>query len=188
LLSKTLLFFLLFAVCAFAQRGVLLEFRNGETERVKRASFDEKVVFRTQGRSVNINPRKIYKIEFFADSIEIHWGETWLRARVHPRSRGEEVLNPTLGWMKIGTTLRGNSTFGRIAVSVTELSLIQFREPEPAPNGGLANGQNAAVVQSPPNGQNEEAEITANGAQTNADANGQAQETANGQGAGGGSE
>ena len=154
--SKIWIFLFILAVSAFARGGVIFEYRNGETETIKRASFSQSTLFRSTGRSVKIEPRKIYEIEIFSDTTEIHYGETWLRARVHPRGKGEEILQPTSGWLKIGTKLNGMSSFGKISVSLTELKRIQFRIPEadPAAENGempravISNGANGNGTQS----------------------------------------
>jgi len=153
--SKIWIFLFILAVSAFARGGVIFEYRNGETETIKRASFSQSTLFRSTGRSVKIEPRKIYEIEIFSDTTEIHYGETWLRARVHPRGKGEEILQPTSGWLKIGTKLNGMSSFGKISVSLTELKRIQFRIPDPdsAQNGQMprpviSNGTNGVVSES----------------------------------------
>jgi len=170
LLNKILilLFLLVFVVCSYA-RGTIIEFRNGDEKTIRRATFTEDVFFRRTGGNVKINPRKIYKMEIFADTIEIHSGETWLRAKIHPRGRGEEKPLPVSGWIKIGTTIRGNSDFGRISTALRELTRIQFRipEPDPATNGNGINGERQRYTDGSQNG---------NGA--NGSANGEMQEQA----------
>lgn len=136
--NKIWLFLFIFAVCAFARGGIILEYRNGETETIRKATFAKPALFRTENRSVKVNTKKIYEMEIFADTIEIHFAETWVRAKIHPRGgkKDEEKPQPVLGWLKIGTIINGMSSFGRISAPITELRRIQFRIPEaPAPNG-----------------------------------------------------
>ena len=130
--NKIWLFLFIFAVCAFARGGIILEYRNGETETIRKATFAKPALFRTENRSVKVNTKKIYEMEIFADTIEIHFAETWVRAKIHPRGgkKDEEKSQPVSGWLKIGTKINGMSSFGRISAPLTELRRIQFRIPE----------------------------------------------------------
>jgi len=131
----------------------MVEYRNGETERIRRASFRDKAFFRTRGRSVEIDPRRVERIEVFSDTIEIYYSETWVRVNLHPATKDSVPPPPFAGWMKVNTVLTGVSDFGNISVSISELKQVVFRIPRenqeqqnqaaaPANGNGNGNGNN----------------------------------------------
>jgi hypothetical protein len=125
---KTLFVFLFIftgiAICGLPT--VFVEYRNGESETVKKAAFKETAYFRTKGRSIEINPKKLGKIDIFADTIEIYYGETWVRAHIYPVSK-DSVPPVYYGFVKINAILTGIADFGKLSASVSELRHINFK-------------------------------------------------------------
>ena len=110
---------------------ILVEYRDGKTETIKRAAFIDTVLFRINNRVVEVNPRRLDSIHVFADTIEIYFGETWIRANIFPRTK-DSIPPVHRGFVRVRTRLTGNAEFGRLSASISELRRIVFR-PKPAP-------------------------------------------------------
>ena len=132
---KFLLFlFIIFGVCYCKIPQVLVHYRSGQTETVKKAEFHDlsgNPLFRLKGRQVIINQKKLHYMNVFADTIEIYYGDTWCRVDIYPiLSKKDTNTVVHNGWMKISTILKGQADFGKLSASISELSYLHFRPKE----------------------------------------------------------
>lgn len=137
--------FLVFVLTASAfcrKQTILVEYRDGKTETIRKASFADTIFFRINNRVVQVNPRQLYKIEIFADTIDIYFGETWVRADIHPVSK-DSVPPVHRGFVKVKTRLTGIADFGALSTSVSELKQINFRPSKP--KAAAAENENVAT-------------------------------------------
>ena len=126
---KTLLLLPFLFAAAFC--GVIsVEYRNGDTEKIKKAAFKEKTYFRAKGRSVEIKLKKLNGMDVISDTIEIYYGDTWVRANVYPTTKDTVNIPVYEGWIKINTILTGVAEFGKFSSSISELKHIKFNTPK----------------------------------------------------------
>jgi hypothetical protein len=107
-------------------------YKNDTGEIIKKAElidFSEKPCFRTKGRKVEINTKRLHHIDIFCDTVDIYYGDTWCRADVYPITK-DTVPTVYNGWMKISTFVTGIADFGKLSASVSELKQIHFKPKE----------------------------------------------------------
>ncbi|MDR0303793.1 MAG: hypothetical protein LBH98_03355 [Chitinispirillales bacterium] len=130
---KFLLFTLVFAgVCFCGFPTVLVQYRNGGSEIIKKADISDisgKPYFRTKGRNVEINIKRLHYIDIFSDTVEIYHSNTWCRTDIYPLTK-DTIPVVYHGWMKISTILCGVADFGKLSASISELKQIHFKPKE----------------------------------------------------------
>jgi hypothetical protein len=124
------LFLLTFLFAAAFCGAISVEYRNGDTEKIKKAAFKEKTYFLTKGRSVEINLKKLNGMDVISDAIEIYYGDTWVRANVYPTTKDTANIPVYEGWIKINTILTGVAEFGKISSAISELKHIKVNTPK----------------------------------------------------------
>jgi hypothetical protein len=129
------LFSFIFAnFCFCGLPAIWVQYKTGNSEIIKNAEFADvlgKSLFRTKGRQVEINPKKLHYMDIFSDTIEIYRGDTWCRVNIYPLlPKGDTIPVAYNGWMKISTILKGYADFGKLSASISELTHIHFKPKE----------------------------------------------------------
>lgn len=125
-ISIFLLFFAFTGIALCKPVTISVEYRNGKTETVKKALFIDTLFFHSDGRRVVINPKRLDRMDIFADTIKIHFGETWVRADIYPASK-DSIPPVHHGYVKVNTRITGKASFGNLSTSLSELRQIIFR-------------------------------------------------------------
>jgi len=114
----------------FFGKTFVVEYANGKTQNIKKAAFREKTYFRAKGRNEELNPKKLNVMDVFSDTIEIYYGEMWMRANVYPTTKDTVNIPVYDGWIKVNTVITGVSDLGKISASLTELKRVKFKVPK----------------------------------------------------------
>jgi len=178
--NKILLIALVLFSAVFS-KAVEVEYRNGKTEKIKKAAFKEKAYLRSKGRNVEINTKKLNSMDVFSDSIEIYYGETWVRADIYPKTKDTVNVPVHEGWIKINTVLTGVADIGKISASITELKRIRFKIPKSEDENASAQGDGqprTIAISSADGGETQSAEENTETAETAEDSGETAAETA----------